>query len=234
MAACRDLLGQLPLHLVQCRLRRGSFLFVRLRERLGLRGLRLGLACRRLLRGLLRLQLRLRLQQRDLVLGQVADDLARVLVACLVQSGRGGKVRGEAGLRRAVDVRLHRVLCHEPPVLVDGRPRMDEICGDRLHSRLRVLEVLLRRVVLVVEDGGLLLLLGQRALNLADLRPCGIDLRLVRCGPGLRGRCRGARVRHGHRRQRRAEKAGNHGQPNERSPPAGSAPTIHCIHGATA
>ena len=90
------------------------------------------------------------------------------------------------------------------------------------------------RVVLVVEDGGLLLLLGQRRLYLADLRLGGVDLRLVRRGSGQRGGGRRARVRRGRRRQQRGEQADDHGHPDKRSPPADSAPTIHCIHGATA
>ena len=35
-------------------------------------------------------------------------------------------------------------------------------------------------------------------------------------------------------RQQRAEHADDHRHPDKRSPPADSAPTIHCIHGATA
>ena len=51
-----------------------------------------------------------------------------------------------------------------------------EARGNRLERRLRVLEVLHGRVVFVVQDGALLLLLGQGALYLRDLRLCRVDL----------------------------------------------------------
>ena len=221
----RDLLGQLPLHLVQGRLGRGRFLLVGLRERLGLRGLGLRLRRLRLLRGLLGLQLRLGLQQRGLVLGQIADDLVRVLVARLVLRRRGGEVGGEPGLGCAVDVGLRPRQCATSRLSASTAARSwVEVRGDGLQRRLRVLEVLLRRVVLVVEDGGLLLLLGQRGLDLADLRLGGVDLRLVGRRSGQRGGRRRARVRHGRRRQQRAEEAGDHGHPDEEEPACGQCP----------
>ena len=41
-------------------------------------------------------------------------------------------------------------------------------------------------------------------------------------------------VRHRRRRQQRGEQADDHRRPDKTSPPADSAPTIHCIHGAPA
>ncbi len=208
-------------------------LLVGLRERLDLRGLRLGLRGRGLLRGLLGLQARFRLQQRGLVPGEIADDLVRVLVALLVLCCRLGEVGGEPGLRRAVHVGRDGVSCDEPPVGVHGGTLLDEARSDRLQCRLRVLDILLCRVVLLVEDGGLLLLLGQRRLHLADLGLGGVDLRLVRRRPGQGGGRRRTRVRC-RRRQRHGEQADDHGHPDKRYPPADSVPTIHCIHGASA
>ena len=131
--------------------------------------------------------------------------------------------------RRRRRHRSRRAACRLRPRTARGGGSWRVDC----ERALRVLEVLDRGVVLVVEDGCLLLLGGQRALYLADLRLGRVDLGLVRCRPRKGGRGRRAGIRSGDREEQRADEPGGHGRREGLGPPADSAPTIHCTHGAS-
>ena len=163
-----NLRGQLALYLVEGRLRGRRFLLVGGGERLGLGCLGLRLRGVGLLLCLLRNELGLGAFQATLVSLEVADDLVGVLVAGHALAGRLGEVRREAGLRRAVDVRLDRIVGDEVLVDLDRRLRAHELRGEGLLLALIVLQGLDGGVVLVVEDGGLLFLLGQASTRSAQ------------------------------------------------------------------
>ena len=165
-----------------------------------------------------------------LVLLKVADDLIRVLGARQLVAGRRVEVRGVARLGRAVDVGLDGVVGDEPLVDVDRRLGPDHGGVEGGQRVLRVLGVLFGRVVLLVEDGRLLLLLRQRGLDLRHLRLRRVDLRLVRRRARRVWSTWWRRLRT--RRQERSRRPGS-----RRSWPLGrpasstrSVPTIHCTH----
>ena len=102
----------------------------------------------------------------------------------LVHRRRRREVRREPGLGCGVHVCGNGVRPHQPLVGLDRRVGVHEARGDRLERRLCVLNVLYGRVVLVVQDGALLLLLGQGALS---ARPATVSRSIcdwLGAGPG--------------------------------------------------
>ena len=191
----RHFLGQLALHLVQGRLRRRGLLLVGLRERLRLRRLRWACAASACSAPPGSGAASPRLQQRGLVLGQIADDLIGVLVARLVQRRRRARSRRRTrsrGCRRRTlpPRRWRRAACR-----VARRLGVDQAGGDRLERRLRVLQVLLARCCTCRRGRRSAAPPGQGCSRSGHLRLGGVDLRLIRRRTRQRRRRRGARVR---------------------------------------